>query len=385
MSVPSSEELRTELLAVIAAGTGAALPDDAFDRLARAVFAHQFACNRPYRLFCERRGATPETVAHWAEIPAVPTDAFKAAALVCGDAAQVESAARQGDAHRTAALFRTSGTTLGAEQRGMHYVPDLSLYDAALRAGFAAHLLPDGARPRVVSLVPRPAEVPDSSLSHMAGAVMADFGTAESGWYVSPGGGIDAPALEAALRGAEAAGKPVCLLGTAFALVHWLDALREAGTRFRLPPGSRLMDTGGFKGRSREVTREELYGAVEDRLGIPHAWCVNEYGMTEMSSQFYDGVAGSARSPAERLHGGAPWVRTQATDPETLRPLPHGEVGVLRHVDLANLNSVMSIQTADLGFTSPGGFRVLGRARGAEARGCSLAMDDLLSALKRNG
>jgi hypothetical protein len=385
MSVPSSDELRAELLAVIAAGTGAALPDDTFDRLARAVFAHQFACNRPYRLFCERRGKTPESVAHWTEIPAVPTDAFKAAALVCGDPAAVEPAAQAGNAHRSAALFRTSGTTLGAAQRGMHYVPDLALYDAALRAGFAAHLLPDGARPRVVSLVPPPAEVPDSSLSHMAGAVMADYGTAAGGWYVSPSGGIDDAALEAALRDAEAAGEPVCLLGTAFALVHWLDALREAGTRFRLPHGSRLMDTGGFKGRSREVTREELYGAVDDLLGIPHAWCVNEYGMTEMSSQFYDGVAGAARPPAERLHGGAPWVRTQATDPETLRPLPHGEVGVLRHIDLANLNSVMSIQTADLGFTAPGGFRVLGRARGAEARGCSLAMDDLLTALQRGG
>jgi hypothetical protein len=383
MSAPPSHALRAELLAVIAAGTGAALPDDAFDRLARAVFAHQFACNRPYRLFCERRGATPETVAHWTGIPAVPTDAFKAAALVCGDPAEIEAAAQAGGAHRSAAVFRTSGTTLGAGQRGAHYVPDLSLYDAALRAGFAAHLLPEGARMRIVSLVPPPAEAPDSSLSHMAGAVAADYGTAASGWYVSPAGGIDAEALEAALRDAEAAGEPVCILGTAFALVHWLDALREAGTRFRLPAGSRLMDTGGFKGRSREVTREELYGAVEELTGIPRAWCVNEYGMTEMSSQFYEGVAGSAPPVAERLHGGAPWVRTQATDPETLRPLPHGEVGVLRHVDLANLHSVTAIQTADLGVTSPGGFRVLGRARGAEARGCSLAMDDLLNALRR--
>ncbi|HLM67610.1 MAG TPA: hypothetical protein VK358_08795 [Longimicrobium sp.] len=382
MSAPPSDALRTELLAVIAAGTGAALPDDAFDRLARAVFAHQFACNRPYRLFCERRGASPEMVAHWTGIPAVPTDAFKAAALVCGDPAEVEAAAQAGDEDRSAAVFRTSGTTLGAGQRGTHYVPDLSLYDAALRAGFAAHLLPEGAPMRIVSLVPRPEEAPDSSLSHMAGAVAADFGTAASGWYVSPAGGIDAEALETALRDAEAAGEPVCILGTAFALVHWLDALREAGTRVRLPAGSRLMDTGGFKGRSREVTREELYGAVEELMGIPHAWCVNEYGMTEMSSQFYDGVAGSAPPVAERLHAGPPWVRTHATDPETLRPLPHGEAGVLRHLDLANLHSVAAIQTADLGVTSPGGFRVLGRAHGAEARGCSLAMDDLLNAVR---
>lgn len=384
MSKHPAAALQAELLAVIAAGTHAALPDDAFGRLARAVFAHQFACNRPYRLFCERRGASPETIAHWTDIPAVPTDAFKAAALVCGDPAEIESATtRAADGDRSAAIFRTSGTTLGAGQRGTHYVPDLALYDAALRAGFRAHLLPDGAPMRMISLVPPPSAVPDSSLSHMAGAVMADLGTAESGWYVSPDGGIDHARLADALRAAESADQPVCILGTAFALVHWLDALADADARFRLPRGSRLMDTGGFKGRSREVTREELYGAVEDQLGIAPAWCVNEYGMTEMSSQFYDGVAGDASAPAARLHAGPAWVRTQATDPETLRPLPHGEVGVLRHFDLANLDSVMAIQTADLSVTSPEGFRVLGRARGAEARGCSLAMDDLLTALSR--
>ena len=371
MSEMPTDSLREDLLRQISAGTGAAMAEAEFDRLARAVFAHQFARNTPYRQFCERRGVSPHTVADRGEIPAVPTDAFKAAALVCGDPADA------------VAVFRTSGTTAGPERRGTHYLPDLALYDAALRAGFRAHLLPEGARMRMISLVPPPEEMRNSSLSHMAGAVVADFGTAESGWYVSAEGGIDHARLGDALRDAEAAGEPVCILGTAFALVHWLDALRDAGTRVRLPYGSRLMDTGGFKGRSREVTREELYGAVEERLGIPAAWCVNEYGMTEMSSQFYDGVAGSAFAPAERLHAGPPWVRTEATDPETLRPLPHGETGVLRHFDLANLDSVMAIQTADLGVTSPEGFRVLGRARGAEARGCSLAMDDLLRAIGR--
>jgi len=371
MSIIPPDTLREDLLRRIAAGTGAAMPEEEFDAWARAMFAHQFACNTPYRQFCERRGASPQTVAHWGEIPAVPTDAFKAAALVCGDPAEA------------AAVFRTSGTTAGPERRGTHYLPDLALYDAALRAGFRAHLLPEGARMRMISLVPHPDEAPDSSLSHMAGAVVADFGTEKSGWFVSPEDGIDYARLAVALRHAEADDEPVCILGTAFALVHWLDALHNAGTRVRLPAGSRLMDTGGFKGRSREVTREELYSNVEKILGISPAWCVNEYGMTEMSSQFYDGVAGSASAPAERLHAGPPWVRTQATDPETLRPLPHGEMGVLRHLDLANLGSVMAIQTADLGVTSPEGFRVLGRAQGAEARGCSLAMDDLLRAIGR--
>jgi len=367
---PLTHELRSRLLARLAAGVGAPWDDAEFDTLARGVFAHQYACNAPYRAFCERRGIDPGSVGHWTEVPAVPTDAFKAAALVCGDPS-------------AATVFRTSGTTLGAEQRGAHYMPELALYDASLRAGFAAHLLPDGARPRFVSLVPRPAELPDSSLSHMAGEVSSAFGAGEAGWFVSPDGGIARERLAEALRAAEAAGDAVCVLGTAFAFVHWLDALAESGERFHLPPGSRVMDTGGFKGRSREVGREELYGMIENRLGIAPAWCVNEYGMTEMSSQFYDGVAGRAAPVADRLHAGPPWVRTQAADPETLRALPHGEVGVLRHWDLANLDSVMAIQTADLGVTSPDGFRVIGRARGAEARGCSLAMDDLLSAIGR--
>jgi hypothetical protein len=355
---------------VIARGAHAPLEDAELDALARDVFAHQYACNAPYRAFCDRRGATPETVTGWNDVPAVPTDAFKAAALVCGD----PSAA--------AAVFRTSGTTQGLERRGEHIVPDLALYDAALRAGFSAHLLPDGARPVVLSLVPSPADLPDSSLSHMVGEVMRDFGAEGSGWFVSADGGIAHAGLSAALRAAEAEGTPVCIPGTAFAFVHWLDALGAGGERFRLPEGSRVMDTGGFKGRAREVTREELYAAIHDRLGIAPAWCVNEYGMTEMSSQFYDGVAGSAAAPADRVHAAPAWVRTRATDPETLRPLPHGQVGVLRHCDLANLGSVMAIQTADLGFSTPDGFRVLGRATGAEARGCSIAMDDLLSALR---
>ena len=370
MDDSGQQELRARLLGRIAAGVEGEAAD--FDELARDVFAHQFACNEPYRLFCERRGATPDSVACWDEIPAVPTDAFKAAALVCGDP------------ERAAAIFRTSGTTAGNERRGTHYLPDLALYDAALRAGFLAHLLPEGAPIRFLSLVPRADEVRDSSLSHMAAEVSRDYGRPGSGTFISADFGIAHEEWMDALRTAEADGEPVCVLGTAFALVHALDAMAARGERYRLPHGSRLMDTGGFKGRAREVTRGELYGAIGERLGIAPEWCVNEYGMTEMSSQFNDGVGGSAATELDRpQHLGPPWLRTRASDPETLRILSHGEVGVLRHWDLANLESVAFIQTSDVGFTSPEGFRVIGRAQGAEARGCSLAMDDLLSALRR--
>lgn len=362
--------LRERLLAAIA--TGAPLDDAEFNSLARAVFAHQYACNRPLRLFCDRRGASPDSIAHWTEVPAVPVDAFKAAPLVCGSPADA------------AAVFRTSGTTLGAARRGEHFFPELGLYDAGLAASFAAHLLPDGARPPILSLVPSATEAPDSSLAHMVAEVTRRFGGGRSsGPFIRGGEGVDRSGLEAVLRYAERSGELVCLLGTSFALVEWLDSLAATGSAFRLPPRSRVMDTGGFKGRSRELKRAELFAVIGDRLGVPPAWCVNEYGMTEMSSQFYDGVAGKADPDSEaRWHRGPPWVRTRAVDPETLALLPDGEPGVLRHWDLANLHSVMAIQTADLGVVGPNGFRLRGRARGAEGRGCSLAAAELLAALR---
>jgi len=369
---PDPAALQDDLLRRVRAGLDADLSDGEFDTLALAVFRHQFTHNRPYRAFCESRGATPADVHGWTGIPAVPASAFKAVPLVCGD---------PGDA---AAVFRTSGTTAGFGRRGEHWVPDLTLYDASLRAGFAAHLLPDGARPTMLSLVQPPSELPDSSLAHMVAAVVAEFGGDGSGYHVG-GEGIDAGGLLRALREAESDGRPVCLLGTSFALVHLLDALDTAGERLALPAGSRLMDTGGFKGRAREVSREDLYGLVEDRLGIPVAWSVNEYGMTEMGSQFYDARAGAPGGAdlSRRVHRGPPWVRTRATDPETLELLPDGEVGILRHWDLANLGSVMALQTEDLGFCVDGGFRLLGRAGGSEPRGCSLAMEELLAAVER--
>jgi acyl-CoA synthetase (AMP-forming)/AMP-acid ligase II len=178
----------------------------------------------------------------------------------------------------------------------------------------------------------------------------------------------------------ESTGEPVLLAGTSFTFVHLFDALREHRRSYRLPTGSRAMDTGGFKGRAREVARAELVQRFGEMLGIAPEWLVNEYGMTEMSSQFYDGVAGQPAGGDSR-YVSPHWVRTLAVDPETLGPLAPGETGVLRHCDLGNLNSVMMIQTADLGAVHSDGFSLLGRAPGAEARGCSIAMDELLQAI----
>ena len=365
------DALASELEALFARGVDAPLDDDAFDALARRAFRWQHAHNRAYRGFAEGRGATPDTVARWTDLPAVPATAFKHLDLVSGDPGRVER------------VFRTSGTTRGGERRGAHPVPRLSLYRASALPNFSAHLLPDGARLPLVSLVPRPADAPDSSLSAMMGFVdEALCDPRGGGWFVEPDGRIREADLAAALRAAEADGRPVLVAGTAFGLVHWLDAMARGGWRFRLPDGSRVMETGGFKGRSREMPRDALYRALVEGLGVPARRIVNEYGMTELLSQFYEPVLREARGgdPATRRHVPPPWVRTRVLDPVTLAPLPEGEPGLLQHVDLANLGSVCAVLTEDQGVAVDGGFRVLGRVPGAEPRGCSRAMDELLSA-----
>ncbi len=359
-------DIAHDLAAVFSEGVDGSLTEAAFDTLAWRCFAYQFNTNPVYADFVRARGALPK--GRWQEIPAVPTSGFKAVRLLSGHQESVEK------------VFRTSGTTAGAK-RGEHHVMDLALYRDSLLPNFLAHLVPDGANMRLASLIPSPAELPDSSLSYMVGCVADHVAPDRAGFYVDAGGRIDRRALRATLAGAEAAEEPVLLVGTAFAFVHWLDAMDAEAWTFRLPEGSRIMETGGFKGRSRTLPREEFYHELTERHGVPAGMIVNEYGMTELLSQFYEPVIREASDPglAERRLVGPPWVRTRVLDPVTLTPVPDGSPGLLCHFDLANLGSVCAVLTEDMGVAVDDGFRVLGRSLGAEPRGCSLAMDQLMS------
>ena len=130
-----------------------------------------------------------------------------------------------------------------------------------------------------------------------------------------------------------------------------------------------VVETGGFKGRTREVLRDVLYGLFQSRLGVPENHCHSEYGMSEMASQFY----GVGLDPTKR---GPHWVRTRAIDPDTGDDAPPGVPGLLRHYDLANFNSVLALQTQDMGTVTPEGFILHGRAPDAEVRGCSLTVEE---------
>lgn len=329
-----------------------------FETLALEIFAHQFAHCAAYQDYCLSRGRTPDTVADWRAIPPVPIVAFKHADLCCGPAVRT---------------FLSSGTTAGLATRSRHQLPDLRLYHASALAGLRQFLVPDLRRGRLVSIVHRVEDLPDSSLAQMVSWAMAAFGTADSIAAMGPDG-VDLDAFIAALRASERDGEPLVLLATTGALVRVLDRCRERGATFRLPHGSRLMDTGGDKGAPRHLSRNGLLHAVWNTFAIPGYFCVNEYGMAELSSQFYDSVitdrVRGCHRPRRKL--GPHWVRTLVLDGETLTPVEPGRPGLLCHIDLANAGSAMAVLSEDVGCQVREGFQLLGRAPDAEARGCSL-------------
>jgi hypothetical protein len=350
--------LEAELAAAIRASD--ATPDFGFEAWALRVFAHQFARVAPYRAFCERRGATPETVASWHDVPPVPAAAFRTAELSCGP---------------PEAVFRSSGTGAGPASRGRHLVPHLDLYRASALAAFARFVLPDGMRLPAFCLLPRPEDRPDSSLVRMCAWVGEELATATE-WFAGPDG-LDIGRLLERLRRAEASGEAVLLAGPTAAFVRLFDS----GASFRLGPGSRLMDTGGAKGMPRPLSRAGFLRCCWVHLGVAGYLCVNEYGMTELCSQRYDSVLRdrfAGRSLDARRLVAPPWLRTRVLDPDTLAPVPAGTIGLLCHHDLANAGSISVVLTEDLG-RSVGDDRieVVGRVPGAPPRGCGMLLADL--------
>ncbi len=288
--------------------------------------------------------------------PALPTEVFRHVRVAAHDAEEDQR------------VFRTSGTTTGA--RGAHAFRDLELYDRAARVAARPLLFP-GDPVRLILLAPPEAEAPDSSLTYMLARFTEWFAT--SATWIWP---LDAAALTDALAAAEAAGEPTAVLGTSFAFVHAEDTLERS---FALPAGSRLMQTGGFKGRSREVAPAELRALLGARYGLSDDRIVSEYGMTELSSQLYESTLVDPAAP--RRYRAPAWVRVTTVDPERLEPLPTGARGLLRIDDVANLDSVACLQTADSATVHPDGTVELhGRHPGALPRGCSLAVEEALAA-----
>lgn len=336
--------------------------EDAFNDLALRLFAHQFQHNLAFQRYCRQLGRTARTVKHWRDIPAVPIDGFKDLILSCVPPEQCER------------VFMTSGTTR-SDVKGRHYHPHLQVYDRSMRLHFARRFMRGKTAIRMGILFPTEDMMPNSSLAHYLALALHGFGAPGSDYFIDENG-LDIDHVIATLSQVEQHGEPYALLGASYSFVHLLDALQARNLAFRLPPGSRLFDTGGFKGQSREMNTEDFYRQLQAAFGVDAGNCTNMYGMTELSTQFYDD--GNARLPS--VKSGPHWIRTRAVDPVTGLEVPKGERGILAHCDLANFNSVTTILTEDVGVAVDGGFLLLGRAQGAQAKGCSLAMDAFLQA-----
>jgi hypothetical protein len=356
--------ITTDLLAFISSENS---QDEDFNTMALRLFAIQFEHNLPFQRFCQMRGKTPRTVKSWQAIPAVPINAFKDLTLSCVPLEQCER------------VFMTSGTTRG-DIKGKHHHPTMAVYDASMVRNFAHHFMQSQNKTKLEKikmgiLFPTETEMPNSSLAHYLHLALQNFGTTDSGYFVASSG-VQIDALCDALTHAQTTNTPFALLGASYSFVHVMDALQARGLQFVLPKGSRLLDTGGFKGQSREIEMESFYNQLSATFGVARSACINMYGMTELSTQFYD--AGNQMVPS--IKRGSHWIKSRLVDPLSGEDVAFGQRGILAHTDLANFNSVTTILTEDVGIATDDGFVLLGRAQGAQAKGCSLAVEDFLKA-----
>ncbi len=358
-------ELDREIIEFIQKGTENR-EEEGFNRLALEVFELQFRRIPLYQRYCERRGITPEKISSWEEIPALPTDVFKAANLHIFPS-------------QTVRIFLTSGTTRLEERGKVSYDEGgLRLMDATIKEAASSFLFPDRMETKILILAPPPEIAPHMVMAYGMNRLRTYFGLPQSRFLVDERG-FEVEALIEELRVSEGEAIPVTLCGGSFGFVNFFDYCRERGLSFNLPPGSRTLDAGGFKGRSREVSRREFVEDCEGILGIRREYAINLLGMTEIASQFYDNTLQNlfrgVSAPEAKVN--PPWTRTVVVDPETLEPLPEGEIGLLKHFDLANRGHILAIQTDDLGKRTREGFEVIGRAKEGVDRGCSLTIDEL--------
>jgi hypothetical protein len=338
-----------------------------FEELALEIARFQWTSSAGMRRLVELGGRELDSAA---AIPAVPSDAFRLTRV----AVHPESA----DIVR----FRSSGTT--GPQTSSHAFRTTETYrELALRIGAQA-LTSAWPGPRVVvALAEAPGEPPTSSLGFMMQLFIEAFDgrPREAQWLLSPSG-IDVRGLRGAAALAAERDEPLLVLGTAFSLVTLLDQL--AGGTIEAPERTVIMQTGGFKGRTRELEPEALRREVARTFGVSSDHVVGEYGMTELSSQLYE-----PRLPGSELwrRAGEPrdvyvepsWLRVTPVDPATLEPVADGEIGIARILDLGNVDSAVAIVTQDLVRRSGPGIELLGRRPGSPPRGCSLAVEALLA------
>lgn len=311
--------------------------DADFVQAALQTFGYQYQHNQVYQRFCTLLGRTPDKVRQLTDIPFLPIEFFKSEAVYCGN-------------ERPTTVFTSSGTT--GSQTSRHYVKDLTVYQQSFRQGFA-DFYGNIEEYTVLALLPSYLERTGSSLITMVADLIERSGSADSGFYLN-----EYDLLAEKLTALDRSERKVLLIGVSFALLDLVET-----HRFQLK-NTIVMETGGMKGRRKELIREELHAILCEGFGVEHIH--SEYGMTELLSQAYSAGSG--------LYESVRWLKVLIRDTNDAlsyqRPLKTGGINL---IDLANIHSCSFIATQDLGRLHPDGkFEVLGRFDNADIRGCNL-------------
>ena len=311
--------------------------EEEFTEIALNIFRFQASNNSVYRQYIDLLKVDVNTVDCLDKIPFLPIEFFKSHKVVSTD-------------EEAKAVFTSSGTSGNLTSR--HYVPDLGIYEDSFTKGFEAFYgsINDYC---ILALLPSYLEREGSSLIYMMEKLIKDSGHPKSGFYLN-----NHEELIANIEELKGQNKKVLLLGVSFALL-------ELAENHQLDLGDVIvMETGGMKGRRKELTREELHSIFTSRLGVKKVH--SEYGMTELLSQGYSKGDSLFETPA--------WMKIMirdAYDPFSYEKT--GRSGGVNVIDLANLNSCSFIETQDLGKIHPDGkFEILGRFDNSDIRGCNL-------------
>jgi hypothetical protein len=351
------QRLTEDVLRFIEAGVDAEVPD--FNAYCMRMFAMQYEVNAIFREFCVAKKVKPGDISRWQDVPLVYNDMFKTHLVA---SFPVEKAV----------MGCLTGGTTSLTQRGRIFRDEdgKKLVFGANKKMTGSYLFPDfeeGKRCRILILAPSPELAPSMGMAIGMDQTRRAFGTADSMFLLGKSG-VDIDSLLRALRESEASGVPVALIGATAAYVYFFQACRRKKMSFRLPPGSRICDGGGYRGRFGPVSRDDYYAMVQEILGIPGTHCVNVLGEAETATNLFDDALRrhvKGLPPRERTRPVPPWSRVLAMDIDTLEPLADGKVGLLAHWDLANIPTVLAVITDNLGYTTDDGTgcEIVGRAK----------------------
>ncbi len=310
---------------------------DEFDSLALQTFKFQYYNNTVYQTFCNHLKRNPYNIKEVSEIPFLPIQFFKSKKIVA-----TKSSAE--------VIFKSSGTT--GTETSKHFVSDTSIYEKSYLKGFK-YFYGDIEDYCILALLPSYLEREGSSLIYMVNDLIKKSNHPESGFYLN-----DLHKLKTKLEELKKSNVKVLLVGVSFAL---LDLVEKYNL---LVPNTVVMETGGMKGRRKEIIRNELHTILKKGLGVKTIH--SEYGMTELLSQAY--------SKGEEIFQSPPWMKVLIRDTENpLEIQSHQKTGGINVIDLANVNSCSFIATQDLGKTNKdGAFEILGRFDHSDIRGCNL-------------